>query len=81
PNPYAATFSPQTSLRVRSTEDEDSPKGYRSPKPATPGGAGRKALFAGNGGQLGGFRQAGGDAFPHLPFLNPVLGIFPFFCL
>ena len=43
---------------MRSTEDEDSPKGYRSPKPATPGGAGRKALFAGNGGQLGTFRQA-----------------------
>ena len=38
---------------MRSTEDEDSPKGYRSPKPATPcGGAGRKALFAGNSGQL-----------------------------
>ena len=50
-------FPPQTSLRVRSTEDEDSPKGYRSPKPATPSdGAGRKALFAGNSGQLGGFR-------------------------
>ena len=44
---------------MRSTEDEDSPKGYRSPKPATPsGGEGRKALFAGNGGQLGVFRQA-----------------------
>ena len=41
---------------MRSTEDEDSPKGYRSPKPATPCvGAGRKALFAGNGGQLGDF--------------------------
>ena len=41
---------------MRSTEDEDSPKGYRSPKPATPsGGEGRKALFAGNGDQLGGF--------------------------
>ena len=40
-------------LRVRSTEDEDSPKGYRSPKPAPPsGGAGRKALFAGANGQL-----------------------------
>ena len=38
--------------RVRSTEGEDSPKGYRSPKPATPGGAGRKALFAGIGGLL-----------------------------
>ena len=37
---------------MRSTEDEDSPKGYRSPKPATPGGAGRKALFAGANGQL-----------------------------
>ncbi len=58
-NPCAAASSPQTSLRVRSTEDEDSPKGYRSPKPATPsGGAGRKALFAGAGGQLGVFRQA-----------------------
>ena len=55
--PYAAALSPRTSLRVRSTEDEDSPKGYRSPKPATPGGAGRKALFAGAGGQLGIFRQ------------------------
>ena len=55
-NPCAAASSPQTSLRVRSTEDEDSPKGYRSPKPATPsGGAGRKALFAGMGGQLGVF--------------------------
>ena len=43
--------------RVRSTEDEDSPKGYRSPKPATLRGAGRKALFAGNSGQLGIFRQ------------------------
>ena len=42
---------------MHSTEDEDSPKGYRSPKPATPGGAGRKALFAGAGGQLGIFRQ------------------------
>ena len=42
---------------MRSTEDEDSPKGYRSPKPATLRGAGRKALFAGNGGQLGVFRQ------------------------
>ncbi len=52
-----STF-PQTSLRVRSTEDEDSPKGYRSPKPAKPsGGAGRKALFAGNGGQHEVFRQ------------------------
>ena len=50
PNPYAAALFPQTSLRVRSTEDEDSPKGYRSPKPATLRGAGRKALFAGNGG-------------------------------
>ena len=38
---------------MRSTEDEDSPKGYRSPKPATPSGrAGRKALFAGTNGQL-----------------------------
>ena len=45
-------FPPQTSLRVRSTEDEDSPKGYRSPKPATHSEAGRKALFAGAGGQL-----------------------------
>ena len=36
--PYAAALSPRTSLRVRSTEDEDSPKGYRSPKPATKGG-------------------------------------------
>ena len=43
---------------MRSTEDEDSPKGYRSPKPATPSGAGRKALFAGNSGQLGVFRQS-----------------------
>ena len=58
PNPCATALSPQTTLRVRSTEDEDSPKGYRSPKPATPsGGAGRKALFAGAGGQLGVFRQ------------------------
>ena len=48
---------------MRSTEDEDSPKGYRSPKPATPCvGAGRKALFAGIGGQLGGFRQIGRPA-------------------
>ena len=53
--PYAAALSPRTSLRVRSTEDEDSPKGYRSPKPATPsGGVGRKALFAGAGGRSGG---------------------------
>ena len=37
--------------RVRSTEDEDSPKGYRSPKPAPRRGAGRRALFAGNNGQ------------------------------
>ena len=58
PNPCAAALSPQTSLRVRSTEDEDSPKGYRSPKPATLRGAGRKALFAGSSGQLGVFRQA-----------------------
>ena len=55
--PCAAALSPQTSLRVRSTEDEDSPKGYRSPKPATHSVAGRKALFAGNGGQLEVFRQ------------------------
>ena len=48
-------FPPQTSLRVRSTEDEDSPKGYRNPKPATLRGAGRKALFAGDNGQLRGF--------------------------
>ena len=61
PNPCAAALSPQTSFRVRSTEDEDSPKGYRSPKPATPSGAGRKALFAGASGQLGVFRQT--DAF------------------
>ena len=41
---------------MRSTEDEDSPKGYRSPKPATPsGGVGRKALFAGDDGQSGFF--------------------------
>ena len=41
---------------MRSIEDEDRPKGYRSPKPATPcGGAGRKALFAGDNGQLRGF--------------------------
>ena len=58
PNSCAAALFPQTSLRMRSIEDEDSPKGYRSPKPATPsGGAGRKALFAGNGGQLWVFRQ------------------------
>ena len=57
PNPCAAALSPQTSLRVRSTEDEDSPKGFRSPKPAAHRGAGRKALFAGNSGQLGVFRQ------------------------
>ena len=57
PNPCAAALFPQTSLRVRSTEDEDSPKGYHSPKPATLRGAGRKALFAGNGGQLWVFRQ------------------------
>ena len=42
---------------VRSNEDEGSPKGYRSPKPATHGGVGRKAQFAGAGGQLGIFRQ------------------------
>ena len=65
PNPCAAALSPQTSLRVRSTEDEDSPKGYRSPKPATlSGGAGRKALFAGAGGQLRVFRQATPAWFP-----------------
>ena len=58
PNPYAAALFPQTSLRVRSTEDEDSPKGYRSPKPAMPcGGAGRKALFAGIYGQHGFFNR------------------------
>ena len=55
-------FSQQTSLRVRSTEDEDSPKGYRSPKPATHSGAGREALFAGAGGQLGVFRQTASAA-------------------
>ena len=56
--PRVGHCSPQTSLRVRSTEDEDSPKGYRSPKPATTYSvAGRKALFAGAGGQLGFFRQ------------------------
>ena len=55
--PRVGRCCPQTSLRVRSTEDEDSPKGYRSPKPATPGGAGRKALFAGDNGQHGFFRQ------------------------
>ena len=49
---------------MRSTEDEDSPKGYRSLKPATPSGAGRKALFAGNGGQLGVFRQTESPCFP-----------------
>ena len=55
---------------MRSTEDEDSPKGYRSPKPATPsGGAGRKALFAGNGGQLEGFRQTGRPALRGAVFL------------
>ena len=65
PKPCAAALSPQTSLRVHSTEDEDSPKGYRSPKPATLCGAGRKALFAGNGGQLGVFRQTeAGQPFP-----------------
>ena len=54
--PYAAAFFLRTSLRVRSTEDEDSPKGYRSPKPATPsGGVGRKALFAGDDGRSGFF--------------------------
>ena len=47
PNPFAAALSPQTSLRVRSTEDEDSPKGYRSPKPATKGG--RRPTSARNG--------------------------------
>ena len=47
---------------MRSTEDEDSPKGYRSPKPATHSGAGRKALFAGAGGQLGVFRQTASAA-------------------
>ena len=55
PKPCAAALFPQTSLRVRSTEDEDSPKGYRSPKPAARSGAGRKALFAGADGQLGVF--------------------------
>ena len=55
PKTYAAALFPQTSLRVRSTEDEDSPKGYRSPKSAMRSMAGRKALFAGNGGQLGDF--------------------------
>ena len=64
--PYAAALSPRTSLRVRSTEDEDSPKGYRSPKPATPsGGVGRKALFAGDGSQSGFFdslKEASSDA-------------------
>ena len=45
--PYAAALSPRTSLRVRSTEDEDSPKGYRSPKPATKGG--RRPTSARNG--------------------------------
>ena len=52
--PYAAAFFLRTSLRVRSTEDEDSPKGYRSPKPAPRRGAGRRALFAGAGGRSGG---------------------------
>ena len=42
---------------MRSTEDEDSPKGYRSPKPATHSVAGRKALFAGNSSQFEVFRQ------------------------
>ena len=57
--PYAAAFFLRTSLRVRSTEDEDSPKGYRSPKPATSsGGVGRKALFAGAGGRSRVFRQS-----------------------
>ncbi len=49
----------------RKPEDEDSPKGYRSPKPATHSGAGRKALFAGNSGQLGFFRQAERDVSPN----------------
>ena len=40
-------------LRVRSTEDEDSPKGHRSPKSAMRSMAGRKALFAGIYGQHG----------------------------
>ena len=74
--PYAAALSPRTSLRVRSTEDEDSPKGYRSPKPATLRGAGRKALFAGNGGQLWVFRQTedGHTAVPLYSFyLNSAL--------
>ncbi len=31
--PYAAALSPRTSLRVRSTEDEDSPERARSPRP------------------------------------------------
>ena len=57
---------------MRSTEDEDSPKGYRSPKPATLRGAGRKALFAGNGGQLGVFRQTEAELRKEAPpFLCP----------
>ncbi len=44
PNHCAAALSTQTSLRVRSTEDEDSPKGYRSPKPATPCGGPQSAV-------------------------------------
>ena len=63
--PYAVALSPRTSLRVRSTEDEDSPKGYRSPKPAPRRGAGRRALFAGDGSQSGFFdslKEASSDA-------------------
>ena len=79
PNPCAAALFPQTSLRVRSTEDEDSPKGYRSPKPTTLCGAGRKALFAGNSGQLWVFRQTGtGDAPQRrIPRLYPIR-LFPY---
>ena len=57
---------------MRSTEDEDSPKGYRSPKPATLRGAGRKALFAGNSGQLWVFRQA----VPSSPVFAEKNGVF-----
>ena len=72
--PYAAALSPRTSLRVRNTEDEDSPKGYRSPKPATPsGGVGRKALFAGDGSRSGFFDSLGRTPFGALLFSFPTI--------
>ncbi len=37
---------------VRSNEDEDSLKDYRSPKPATQGETGRRTLLAGDSGQF-----------------------------